>query len=85
MEVDGRDAAQHPFKSVVIGGDGPYVPFPSHLFVSYLGPQVHMLLLDCRAERKKDQVCSPYEYKTVFERIMRLPPQVEHLVVQIGA
>lgn len=84
VEVDGRDAARHPFKSVVIGGDGPFVPYPSHSFVSYLGPQVYMLLLDCRAERKKDQVCSPLEYKTVFERIMRLPPQVEHLVVQIG-
>ena len=90
---------------MVIGGDGAFVPYPSHSFVSYLGPQVYMLLLDCRlvpfatsvapkrphislsfcsAERKKDQVCGQREYQVVFERIMRLPPQVDHLVVQIG-
>ena len=30
-------------------------------------------------------MCSSTEYKAVFERVMRLPPQVDHLVVQIGA
>lgn len=84
VEVDGRDVTKHPFKSTVFGGEGPYVPFPSHSTFSYLGPQVWMLLLDCRAERKKDQVCSPQEYDAVFERISRMPAHVEHLVVQLG-
>lgn len=48
VEVDGRDVTKHPFKSTVFGGEGPYVPFPSHSTFSYLGPQVWMLLLDCR-------------------------------------
>ncbi|KAI0373303.1 hypothetical protein BV20DRAFT_938217 [Pilatotrama ljubarskyi] len=84
IEVDGIDDRHHPFKSLVIGGPGPYIPFPSHSFLTWLGPQVHMLLLDCRAERKLDQVCSPAEYKAVFSRMHALPRTVEHVVVQIG-
>ncbi|KAH9857680.1 hypothetical protein C2E23DRAFT_286396 [Lenzites betulinus] len=84
IEVDGVDDLRHPFKSLIIGGNGPYVPFPSHSFLSWLGPQVHILLLDCRAERKLDQVCSPEEYKAVFTRMRSVPHTVEHLVVQIG-
>ena len=37
-----------------------------------------------RAERRKDQVCSPEQYKKVFDRLHRLPPQVSQLIVQIG-
>ncbi|GBE82620.1 Uncharacterized protein SCP_0410050 [Sparassis crispa] len=84
IEVDGLNDRQHPFKSVIIGAPGPFIPFRSHSFLTYLGPQVSMLLLDCRAERKKDQVCSPQEYKTVFERVYELPPDVEHLVILLG-
>ena len=102
VDVDGRDDRRHPFKSLIIGGDGPYVPFPSHSFLSWLGPHVQILLLDCRyaiarshlssadtrwsrrAERRKDQVCSPQEYKAVFARMHALPRTVEHLVIQTG-
>jgi hypothetical protein len=86
VEVDGLDdrPGKHSNKSLIIGGNGPYVPFPSHSFLVYLGPQVHMLLLDCRAERKKNQVCSHQEYQKVFERLKQLPQNVEHLVVQLG-
>ncbi|KAI0350240.1 hypothetical protein OH77DRAFT_1431241 [Trametes cingulata] len=84
IEVDGIDDRHHPFKSLIIGGPGPYIPFPSHSFLTWLGPQVHMVLLDCRAERKLDQVCSPAEYKAVFARMQSLPRTVEHMVVQIG-
>lgn len=37
-----------------------------------------------RAERKKTQVCSDQEYTVVFDRLSRMPDNVEHLVVQIG-
>ena len=47
-EVDGIDAKTHPFKSIILGGQGPFVPFPSHSFLSYMGPKVYMLMLDCR-------------------------------------
>ncbi|KAI0948563.1 hypothetical protein AcV7_009271 [Taiwanofungus camphoratus] len=84
VEIDGRDDRRHPFKSLIIGGDGPFVPYPSHSFLTYLGPQAYMLLLDCRAERKKNQVCSQTEYRAVFDRVYMLPRNVEHLVIQLG-
>ncbi|KZT11642.1 uncharacterized protein LAESUDRAFT_720903 [Laetiporus sulphureus 93-53] len=84
FELDGRDVRRHPFKSIIIGGDGPFVRFPSHSFLTYLGPQVWMLLLDCRAERKLYQVCSELEYRLVMEKAYALPGTVEHLVVQLG-
>jgi hypothetical protein len=43
-----------------------------------------MLLLDCRAERKKDQVCSLGQYQRVFERLNSLPSGVEHVIIQTG-
>ncbi|KAL0947072.1 hypothetical protein HGRIS_013213 [Hohenbuehelia grisea] len=86
IEIDGRDdrPGQHINRSIIFGGDGPFIPYPSHSFLAYLGPTVSILLLDCRAERKKDQVCSQIQYQKVFERLMQLPPNVEHLVVQLG-
>ncbi|KAJ3991526.1 hypothetical protein F5050DRAFT_1802118 [Lentinula boryana] len=84
VEVDGIDDKNHVNRSLIIGAPGPYVGFPSHSFLGNLGPQTSILLLDCRAERRKDQVCSPMEYEKVFARLHQLPPTVEHLVVQIG-
>ncbi|TCD65630.1 hypothetical protein EIP91_002435 [Steccherinum ochraceum] len=83
-EKDGLDGQRHPFKSIVFGGPGPYIPFPSHSFLSYLGPHSAILLLDCRAERKKDQVCSDQQYKAVLNRIYQLPKTIEHLVLLTG-
>ena len=50
VEVDGADdrPGAHSNKSIVIGQRAPYIPFPSHSFLSYLGPNVYILLLDCR-------------------------------------
>lgn len=77
-------AGKHMFKSLILGAQGPYVGLPSHSFLSYLGPDVHILMLDCRAERKRSQVCSAFEYQKAFERIRYLPSDVKHLVVQLG-
>lgn len=41
-------AGKHMFKSLILGAQGPYVGLPSHSFLSYLGPDVHILMLDCR-------------------------------------
>jgi hypothetical protein len=48
--VDGVDdgPGKHVSKSLIIGGNGPYIPFPSHSFFAYLGPKTSILLLDCR-------------------------------------
>ncbi|EIW84986.1 hypothetical protein CONPUDRAFT_162294 [Coniophora puteana RWD-64-598 SS2] len=83
-QIDGIEDQKHPFKSMVIGSMGPYVGQPSHSILTYLGPRVRILLLDCRAERRREQVCSQAQYRRVFEALSRLPAGVEHLVVQIG-
>ena len=36
------------------------------------------------AERKKEQVCSMHEYKTVFHRADQIPKGVEHLILLTG-
>jgi len=41
-------------------------------------------MLDCRAERRKDQVCSTLQYQYVLDSLYRLPASVEHLIVQTG-
>ncbi|TRM61810.1 hypothetical protein BD626DRAFT_500604 [Schizophyllum amplum] len=85
-EVDGLDdtPGAHVNQSIIFGEHGPYIPYPSHSFLSWLGPQVQILMLDCRAERMKDRVCSSEEYQKVFERLQHIPPTTEHLIVQLG-
>ena len=46
--VDGLNDCSHVFKSLIIGGPGPYVPFPSHSFLTPIGPTAWVLMLDCR-------------------------------------
>lgn len=48
--VDGVDPKPrvHTFQSTIIGGEGAYIPFPSHSILTYMGPKVWMLMLDCR-------------------------------------
>lgn len=85
-EKDGTDDT--PGKNInissIIGDVGPYIPFPSHSFLSSMGPNVWMLMLDCRAERKKIRICSEQQYRKVFERLQTIPPGVEHLIIQLG-
>ena len=53
--------------------------------MTVVGYQVTLLAKQCcRAERKKDQVCSQQEYKAVFARLAALPRTVEHMVLQTG-
>ncbi|KAA1077859.1 hypothetical protein PGT21_022299 [Puccinia graminis f. sp. tritici] len=88
-EADGITASSptsssiHP--SLVLGGVGPYIHSRNHSILAYLGPQVWILLLDCRSERMKNQVCSPNTYRIVLEACrLRIPTGVFHLVVQLG-
>jgi len=71
-------------KSTLIGGQGAYLPYPSHSILTPIGPTVWLLMLDCRAERKLQQVCSEEQYARVFKRMNELPPGVEHVIVQLG-
>ncbi|KAL7424856.1 hypothetical protein Q5752_000541 [Cryptotrichosporon argae] len=85
-EIDGTNPqpGTHPVKSLIIGAPGPWIPFPSHSLIVYLGPKVYMLALDCRAERKRDRVVTVQTYDLVFSELRKLPPTVEQLVMLLG-
>ncbi|WFD25813.1 hypothetical protein MNAN1_000779 [Malassezia nana] len=68
------------FRSLIIGGPGSYIAFPTHSFLIWLGPKQHMLLLDCRAQRKLNQVCAEDTYERVIKACMNLPESVRHLI-----
>jgi len=83
--VDGTlDMHPHPNKALILGGVGPWIRSHSHSLLTFLGPRVQMLLLDCRAERRKDRVISGETYRVVLDRVRALPSSVEHLVVLLG-
>ncbi|KAF9452283.1 hypothetical protein P691DRAFT_795246 [Macrolepiota fuliginosa MF-IS2] len=85
-DIDGLNDApgKHVYQSLILGRMGPYVRVPSHSFIVNMGPHTALLLLDCRAERRKEQICSQFQYDKVFQRIRALPPNIEHLVIQTG-
>jgi hypothetical protein len=84
--VDGVNKlpGSHPMKSMIIGGDGAWIPFPAHSLLVYLGPKVQMLALDCRAERKLHQICSKEHYERAFGEVRKVPSTTEQLVVLLG-
>lgn len=85
-EVDGtnRQPGSHPIKSMVICSPGAFIPFPNHSQISYMGPNVALCMLDCRAERKIDMVNSESTYNQIFSLLEMLPQEVEHLVLLLG-
>lgn len=42
------------------------------------------MMLDCRAERRKDLIVTPETYKRILAILRELPESVEHLIVQLG-
>ncbi|WWC73414.1 uncharacterized protein I206_107381 [Kwoniella pini CBS 10737] len=85
-EVDGVDPTpySHTLKSMIIGDkNGPWIPFPSHSLLVYLGPKVSLLALDCRAERKLSRICTPETYAKTFGEVRKLQG-IEQLVILLG-
>ncbi|KAK0529237.1 hypothetical protein OC834_001526 [Tilletia horrida] len=73
------------FRSLILGYPGTYVPYRNHTFLTYLGPKQQLLLMDCRAERKLDQVVSPEGYGLIFSEVRkRMPSTTEHLTILVG-
>jgi hypothetical protein len=69
---------------MIVGGQqGPWIPFPSHSLTVYLGPKVHMLALDCRAERKLTQIVTQDTYDKCFAEVRKVKG-VEQLVLLLG-
>jgi hypothetical protein len=84
--VDGTHHAfgQHPIKSMVIGNKGAFIPYPNHSQINYMGPSVQMCMLDCRAERKLDQINTEETYDKVFSLLYTLPASTEQLIMLLG-
>lgn len=84
--VDGvsQEPGNHPLRNMVKCGKGAWIPHPNHSLLSYLGPKVYILLLDCRAERSLAQICSDFTYNKVFGLLEQLPEEVDQLIIQIG-
>lgn len=75
----------HPIKSMVICAPGEYMPFPNHSQVNIMGPQLSMCMVDCRAERRLDQICTQATYDKLFHIMeTRLPPTTEQLIMLLG-
>lgn len=85
-DIDGLDDApgKHSNKSIIIGGQAAYVQYPHMSFLPYFGPKQYLLAIDCRAERKVEQICSKESYNKIFDRVRKLPDGVEHLVILLG-
>ncbi|WWD20042.1 hypothetical protein CI109_104515 [Kwoniella shandongensis] len=74
----------HVVKSMLVGdAHGPWIPFPTHSLHVYLGPKVNLLALDCRAERKLNQICTKATYDKAFNEI-RKEKGLEQLVILLG-
>ncbi|WWC95300.1 hypothetical protein V866_002161 [Kwoniella sp. B9012] len=85
-EVDGVDSTPgtHTLKSMIVGDEpGPWIPFPSHSLLVYLGPKVTLLALDCRAERKLNRICTPQTYAKTFAEVRRIQG-IKQLVILLG-
>jgi len=86
-DVDGTSTEKgaHPSKSMIMAEKGTYMPWRHQSFLTYLGPKQYMLLVDCRAERKVDQIVTKKSYDIIFKRIREdVPAGVEHLVILLG-
>ncbi|GAA6009034.1 hypothetical protein JCM10207_004072 [Rhodosporidiobolus poonsookiae] len=91
-DLDGTDPASaigspqqaHPSKALILGGEGAFIPFPNHSFLSYLGPKQYILMVDWRSERRFDQLASKVTYERCEAAVKALPPGVQHLVVLLG-
>lgn len=85
IDGQGDGPNNHPIPSMLIGEVGPWIQGQrSHSLITYLGPKVAMLLLDCRAERRLTQIISPKTYQKAFNAVAQLPQSVEQLVIQLG-
>ncbi|WWC93106.1 uncharacterized protein L201_008072 [Kwoniella dendrophila CBS 6074] len=85
-EVDGVNPAPntHSLKSMIVGDErGPWIPFPSHSLLVYLGPKVTLLALDCRAERKLNRICTAQTYAKTFAEVRKIQG-IEQLVILLG-
>lgn len=72
---------------VTTGEIGPYIHEPARSIYAQLGKTAAFLGLDCRTERKKNQVCTSKTYKVVFDRLRKeftANRNIKHLYLMLG-
>jgi len=72
---------------ICTGQKGPYIGYPARSIFARLGKSAAFLGLDCRTERRKNQVVSPSHYKAVFQRInqeFKAAPTLKHMYLMLG-
>lgn len=72
---------------ILLKSKGPYINQLSHSVYMRLGKEISLLGLDCRTERKLDQVVDPDTYDRVFARCQEeldRAPETKHLLVMLG-
>lgn len=71
----------------ILGAEnGSYISEKSHSLFCRLGPDMAVLGIDCRTERKLKQICSKKTYDIIFERLREEVEEHElkHLLVMLG-
>mgnify|MGYP004701338561 FL=1 len=72
---------------ITTGKQGAFIKHPARSIYARLGKSISFLGLDCRTERKKDQICTYETYSKVFDRIsyeVRVNPDIKHIYFMIG-
>ncbi|QLL30245.1 hypothetical protein HG536_0A00620 [Torulaspora globosa] len=71
----------------IIGpNSSPYIREPSHSIFTRVGPNIGLLGLDCRTERKLKEIVSEATYDVVFEKLVAEAnnAKMDHLFVMLG-
>lgn len=72
----------------LLGQRGKFIGEYSHSVYTSLGPNMAMLGLDCRTERRLHEICSKNTYDLVFDRLNKEAEkgngEIKHLLVMLG-
>lgn len=72
---------------ILSGKPGPYIHQQNHSTYMRLGKEIALVGVDCRTERKFDQVVAPSTYSKILARLneeIAAAPEVKHLLVMLG-
>ena len=89
VSIDNSEDAEAYLKSrhwILGAQNGAYIGQKSHSVLTRLGPNMAMLGLDCRTERKLKEIVSPQTYDLVFKRLEEEAKrgELDHLLVMLG-
>jgi hypothetical protein len=81
------DEGEETEPSWILGAQpGPYIPELSRSIFTHLGRSVAFLGLDCRTERRHNEILSPETYDKVLDRLEKdiIKGETRHLIIMLG-